>query len=116
MSAETYEFTEAAPVKRPGRQGAGRKREDNPFEAAVKSIAGQSDGEGNPLARSTKFAPNAEQGETLKQRKARIRRLLTRAGKDLVADGAEPLKITLVTTDTPDEDGNYIATFWHKQD
>lgn len=114
--SETYEFIEAAPVKRPGRQGAGRKREDNPFEDAVKAIAGQTDGEGSPLARAVVFHLDVENGETLKQRKARIRRFLTRAGKDLAPESEEPFKINLVVTDTPDENGAYKATFWHRQD
>lgn len=123
--SETYQFVETAPVKRPGRQGAGRKREDNPFEDAVREIAGQTDEHGNPRARSTTFVLDAENGETEKQRTARIRRFLTRAGKDIVADGADALKINMVVkagrldgagnvVDAPE--GTYVVTFWHRQD
>jgi len=113
--SETYtEFIEAAPVKRAARQGAGRRREDNPLEGAVKSVLDQTDADGNPKAVATKFTLDVENGETEKQRFARIRRLLTRAGKELVEDGAEPAKIERGISG-PGADGVYTLTIWHKQ-
>lgn len=49
MSAPVLEFVDATPVKR---TGAGRPAEPNPFADVVKSIAGQVDSEGKPLARA----------------------------------------------------------------
>ena len=113
--SETYsEPIEAKPTTRAARQGAGRKREDNPLEDIVKSVLGQRDENGTPKAVATKFALDVENGETEKQRFARVRRLLTRAGKELVADDQEPAKIERGIS-SPDADGVYTLTIWHKQ-
>lgn len=114
--SETYEFIEATPVKRTARVGAGRKREDNPFESAVREIAGKTDEDGNPLARAVVITLDEENGETLKQRRARIRRFLTRAGKEIVQDGTEPLLIKMADEPVGDVPNTYKITFWHRQD
>jgi hypothetical protein len=112
--SETYEFSAATPVKRPARKGAGRKAEANPFETAVKEIAGARDGDGNPLARQASFT--LEAGESLKQRDARIRRFLTRASKDAAKERgldehAYSISKAIEETDTP---GAYVVKFWDR--
>lgn len=109
--SETYTFAEAEPVKRPGRQGAGRKREHNPFEAEVREIAGRRDAEGRPVGRRTDVFLDVENGETWEQRRARIRRLLTRAGNELPT----PTKIVMVLSKEPNENGAYELRFWERQ-
>ncbi len=111
---ETYEFTATEPAKRAGRQGAGRRREHNPFEAAVREIVGTGQ------ARQTQFTLSVENGETLKQRKDRIRRFLTRASKDVAAEnGVEPYAIALTVGEVPGQEGAsgeqlYFAKFWDR--
>lgn len=113
--SETYGTIEdAEPVKRAARKGAGRKREDNPLETIVKSVLGQRSEDGTPVFKKTTFVLDAENGESEKQRFARVRRLLTRAGKELVEDGQEPAKIERDITG-PDESGVYTLTVWHRQ-
>lgn len=107
--SETYEFVAATPVKRAARSGAGRKKDDNPFEAGVKAILGTDE------ARATTFTLDVENGETFKQRKDRIRRLLTRAGKECVADGQDPATIKLAIVPVEGSENTYTATFWHYQ-
>lgn len=114
--SETYEFVEAKPVKRTARVGAGRKREANPFEGAVREIAGKTDEDGNPLARAVIITLDEENGETLKQRRARVRRFLTRAGKEIVEDGADPLLIKMADEPVDGQANTYKITFWHRQD
>lgn len=111
--SETYTFQEAAPVKRAARKGAGRRAEPNPFEAAVREIAGRVDGDGTPLARSTAFTLDAENGETLKQRRDRIRRFLTRAGK-LVSDERGGVDVSIELRIKPYAANSYEATFWDR--
>lgn len=106
---ESYEFTESVPAKRAGRQGSGRQKEPNPFEEAVAAIAG------TKSARDASFSLDVENGETIEQRKARIRRFLTRAGKDVAAkqNRAEPYKIALTISQVGDAGSNaYVAKFW----
>lgn len=114
MSEIYSEPVEAKPVVRQGRTGAGRKREHNPLENIVKSVLGQCYEGGTPKAVATTFTLDTENGETEKQRFARVRRLLTRAGKELVEDGQEPAKIERSITG-PDADGVYTLTVWHRQ-
>ncbi len=108
MSTETYEFFETEPARRAGRQGAGRQKEPNPFHAAVQAIAG------TKSARGSKFTLDTENGETIEQRQARIRRLLTRAGKEVAAErGAEkPYRIALTITPVDGEPNTYETKFW----
>lgn len=114
---ETYEFTPSTPARRAGRQGAGRKPEPNPFESAVREIAGTGQ------ARDTYFVLDTDNDETLKQRKDRIRRFLTRAGKVVAEErGVEPLTVELSITpayreDAPEEiiPGVFVAKFWDRQ-
>lgn len=114
--SETYEFSVATPVRRPARRGAGRKPEVNPFTDAVRAIVGQQDAEGNPLARQATFTLDSAAGETYKQRHQRIRRFLSRAGKDIAkANGLDEkaYNIALVIEEgtTP---GTYVAKFWDR--
>lgn len=106
--SESYVFTESVPAKRAGRQGSGRQKEPNPFESAVEAIVG------TKSARDASFTLDAENGETLKQRQARIRRFLTRAGKDVAAkqNRSEPYKIALTITEVGEGTGAYVAKFW----
>lgn len=107
--SEQYTFTESVPAKRAGRQGSGRQREHNPFESAVEAIVG------TKSARDAAFSLDVENGETFEQRKARIRRFLTRAGKDIAAkqNRSEPYKIALTISQVGDENSNaYVAKFW----
>jgi hypothetical protein len=110
---ETYEFAPCAPVRRPGRQGAGRRPETNPFENDVKAIVGKVDEDGAPLARQASFKLIAENGETLKQRSARIRRFLTRAGKELAGEGQRAYNIAMVIEESAIE-GVYLVKFWDR--
>lgn len=113
--SETYtEPVEAEPIKRAAREGAGRRREANPLEGHVKSVLGQKNEDGTPKTVATTFTLNTEAGETIEQRSARIRRLLTRAGKELVAAGQDPAKIDRAISG-PDESGVYTLKISHKQ-
>lgn len=121
MSDERYEIIEATPIKRAPRQGAGRKAKDNPFEQSVREIAGQTDADGDPLARAAFFSLNEAAGETLKQRKDHIRRLLTRAGKLVSAENhggiTDAVSIALVVKESTDEElarGTHVARFWDR--
>lgn len=109
--SETYEFEAAKPVKRPGRQGAGRKPEENPFEAAVAAIVNTDE------ARATTFTLDAENGETLKQRLARVRRLLTRAGKELAEKHGhgDAYRIERSVEPVEGQADTWRVTFWHKR-
>lgn len=107
--SEQYTFTESVPAKRAGRQGSGRQKEPNPFESAVGAIVGTKG------ARDASFSLDVENGETLKQRQARIRRFLTRAGKDVAAKQgrSDAYKIALTISQVGDEGSNaYVAKFW----
>lgn len=115
---DTYEFVEATPTKRTGRQGAGRRPEPNPFHDAVKAIIGQVNGDGDPVARAVSFDLDAEHGETVKQRKGRIRRFLTRAAKEIAGEGNQHAAINLAVDANPGTNpalkGAYVATFWDR--
>lgn len=119
--SETYEFSSATPIKRAGRQGAGRKPTPNPFLDAVRAIAGQVNADGTSEARKAPVVLDIERGETYKQRYSRIRRQLTAAGK-LVAkerSAAEPFMIVMdlsvdLTPDGDDSASNYTLTFWDR--
>lgn len=125
MSTEVYEIKPSTPVKRPGRQGAGRRAEANPFESAVAEIVGQFDPDGAPMARETTITLNTERGETLKQRASRVRRFLTAAGKTVATNSghSEPWRITMTVEDgegtlIPEDErevftsGTFTIRFW----
>lgn len=122
MSTETYTFQEAEPVKRAGRQGAGRKKENNPFHEAVRSVVGVTREDGAPYTVSTPFHLDVANGETLEQRIGRIRRFLTRATKELDAQTVVDLSITdLATGETLSKrrdghrtSGDFAVRFWDR--
>lgn len=122
MVSETYTFSDAEPVKRAGRQGAGRKKEPNPFHEAVREVVGQVREDGAPRTKSTPFQLDAENGETLEQRIGRIRRFLTRASKELNAQTTIDLSITDVVTgktlskrrDGHRTTGEFSVRFWDR--
>jgi hypothetical protein len=123
MSTEYYgEAYIVEPVKRAPQVGAGRKAEANPFHVDVRGVIGQVTEDGRPLTIGRTFALDAVQGETLKQRHDRIRRFLTRAGKEHAkADGAPlPYMIGLAIDALPNEGGipatqRYVVKFWDKR-
>lgn len=110
--SEQYEFAPCAPVKRPGRQGAGRRPEVNPFEVQVREVVGKTEN-GAPAARQASFKLDSDNGETLKQRTARIRRFLTKAGKSLAPEGGDAYNIAMVVEETTLDDV-YVVKFWDR--
>lgn len=122
MSTETYTFTDAEPVRRAGRQGAGRKKEPNPFHEAVREVIGQTREDGAPRTKSTPFQLDTANGETLEQRIGRIRRFLTRATKELGAETVVDLSITDRATgetlskrrDGHRTTGDFTVRFWDR--
>lgn len=111
--SETYEFVEATPVKRPGRQGAGRKPAPNPFLDQVRAIVGQTTESGEPVARKTPVTLDAEHGESYKTRYSRIRRQLTAAGK-LVAQEKGAPDAYAIAMDLPNTGQAMTLTIWHR--
>lgn len=99
MVSETYVFQEAEPVKRAGRQGAGRKKEPNPLHDTVAGIVGQTREDGLPKTVESPFRLDEENGETLRQRHGRIRRAATRAGKELGKVHGRTYNIDIAITD-----------------
>ena len=116
MSTETYgEAHVVEPAVRAPRVGAGRKAGPNPFTTDVRAVIGQATSDGRPLTIGRSFMLNIEQGETLKQRKDRIRRFLTRAGKELAEiDGADRPYLIGLAIEAVNDNPGYVAKFWDR--
>ena len=122
---EAYGETQfVEPVKRPGRKGAGRKPDPNPFIDDVRCIVGQTDKTGRPLTAARAFTLEHERNETLAQRSARIRRFLTRAGKEVAKEvesqfadsGMLPYSIGMNIVAAGDGEGEgYVVKFWDRR-
>lgn len=113
MTTETYEFHVAEPVRRAPRKGAGRRAEPNPFIDGVRSIVGKTDESGAPLTLAAPFTLNHARNETLKQRSARIRRALTKAGKLIATENdVQPYAIEMRVEESGD---SYVVKFWDRR-
>lgn len=127
MSSETI-ITDPVPVKQKPRQGAGRPKAPNPFLADVRVIAGKlNERTGQAMAVRETFSLDAERGETLDQRRGRVRRQLTAAGKAIAAEHgrAEPYLIGMDISESGDapnpflppalREPLYALTFWDRE-
>jgi hypothetical protein len=121
MTVETI-ITDPVPVPQKPRQGAGRPKAPNPFLADVRVIAGKlNERTGKAMAVRETFTLDASRGETLAQRRGRVRRQLTAAGKAIAAERgrADPYLIGMDISEsydaTPECGTLYVLTFWDRE-
>ena len=118
-------ITDPVPVKQAPRKGAGRRPDPNPFIADVRIIAGQLN-ERTQQAMTVRqtLTLNAERGETLKQRSARVRRQLTAAGKIVAAERGQTSPYLIGMNIAVDFDSwsesqqaytKFVLTFWDRE-
>ena len=120
-------ITDPVPVPQKPRQGAGRPAEPNPFLADVRVIAGKlNERTGQAMAVRETFTLDASRGETLAQRRGRVRRQLTAAGKAIAAEHgrADPYLIGMDISESADAPNpflprgggqSYVLTFWDRE-